>query len=276
MTTATKPFFIVSSGRSGTAMLHKALSTAGDVAMHHEYMVHIIQPLAVARYMGWIDSAEALATLKATYGAAIQLSQARLWGDSSNKASWLIPELAELLPTAKFVHLVRDGRKVASSYFHKLGDECYDDRSTQILRSFAEHGGIMPPPEKKYWWPLPRRDDPFARAFENFDQFERISWHWAEINRVILESLAGIPRERQHFVRLEDLQHDSYAIGALLAFLDLPFSGHIAAMFRRPHNVNRPEDKLLTPPQRTQFETIADAMMRALGYAEAPEYVVNY
>jgi PAS domain-containing protein len=29
------------------------------------------------------------------------------WGDSSNKLSWLIPELAERLPDAKFVHLVR-------------------------------------------------------------------------------------------------------------------------------------------------------------------------
>ncbi len=276
MTTATKPFFIVSSGRSGTAMLHKALSAAGDVAMHHEYMVHIIQPLAISRYMGWTDRAEALATLRATYGAAIQLTEARLWGDSSNKASWLLPELAELFPAAKFVHLVRDGRKVASSYFHKLADECYDDRSTEIFRRFAEHGGVMPPPEKKYWWPLPRQGDALARAFENFDQFQRICWHWSEINRVILASLAGLPRERQHFVRLEDLQHDSYAIGTLLGFLDLPFSGHIAAMFRRPHNVNRPEDKLLDARQRAQFDAIAGAMMQTLGYADAPEYVVNY
>ena len=60
----TMPFFIVSSGRSGTAMLHKALSAAGDVEMHHEYMVHIVQPLAVRRYMGWTTRAEVLPTLK--------------------------------------------------------------------------------------------------------------------------------------------------------------------------------------------------------------------
>ena len=88
------------------------------------------------------------------------------WGDSSNKLSWLIPELAELLPQAKFVHLVRDGRKVASSYFHKLADECYDDRSTAILRAHVDDplGAPPPPPEKKYWWPLPRTDDPVAGA----------------------------------------------------------------------------------------------------------------
>ena len=55
----TRPFFIVSSGRSGTAMLHKVLSAEGTVEMHHEYMVHIVQPLAVKRYMGWTVAPEA-------------------------------------------------------------------------------------------------------------------------------------------------------------------------------------------------------------------------
>ena len=53
-----EPFFIVSSGRSGTAMLHKALSAVPDVEMHHEYMVQITQPLAVRRYLGLIDAEE--------------------------------------------------------------------------------------------------------------------------------------------------------------------------------------------------------------------------
>jgi len=46
------PFFIVSSGRSGTAMLHKALSAGPSMEMHHEYMVQVTQPLAVKRYLG--------------------------------------------------------------------------------------------------------------------------------------------------------------------------------------------------------------------------------
>src|SRR5262249_51739074 len=128
------PFFIVSSGRSGTAMLHKALAAVDGVEMHHEYAVEITQPLAVRRYLDLIDSAKALQILAETHGAAVCYSSARQWGDSSNKLSWIIPELAALLPNAKFVHLVRDGRKVAGSYFRKLGDECYDDRSTAILQ----------------------------------------------------------------------------------------------------------------------------------------------
>src|ERR1700742_3602892 len=105
MSRKTQPFFIVSSGRSGTAMLHKVLETAGDIEMHHEYMVHIAQPLAARRTMGLATREDAMAVLRQTHVAAIRYSTAAYWGDSSNKLSWLIPELAALVPEAKFVHL---------------------------------------------------------------------------------------------------------------------------------------------------------------------------
>src|ERR1700749_2177968 len=141
-------------------MLHKALSAAGDVEMHHEYMVNIVQPLAIRRYLELADNPKTLEILKDSHVSAVRYSTAAVWGDSSNKVSWLIPELAELLPEARFVHLVRDGRKVASSYFHKLGGECYDDRSNAILQAHYDDPKQVPapPPEKKYWWPVAARD----------------------------------------------------------------------------------------------------------------------
>ena len=47
-------------------------------------------------------------------------------------------------------------------------------------------------------------------------------------------------------------------------------------MFARPHNVNRPEDELLTPAQAARFDAIAGPAMAMFGYADTPEYVVNY
>ena len=271
-------FFVVSSGRSGTAMLHKALAATEGVEMHHEYMVHVVQPLAVRRTMGLIDAEEAKRVLAQTHVAAVRYCERKYWGDSSNKLSWLIPELAELLPQAKFVHLVRDGRKVAGSYFNKLGGECYDDRSTSILRAHARDPLHVPapPPEKKYWWPLPRNGDPLSAAFESFDQFTRIAWHWGEINRVILESLAALPASRSLFVRLEDLRSTPSTVRALYDFLNLAYRDEHFAMFARPHNVNRPEDKLLSDSQRANFERVAGFMRARLGYASSTEYVVNY
>jgi hypothetical protein len=273
----TTPFFIVSSGRSGTAMLHKALSSVPDMEMHHEYMVQISQPLAVKRYLGLIGAEEARRVLSRTHGAAIHYSQAAHWGDSSNKLSWLIPDLASLFADARFVHLVRDGRKVASSYFHKLGRECYDDRSIAILQAHFDDPAVpAPPPEKKYWWPCPRREATDATVFRSYDQFARICWHWAEVNRVVMEELARLEPARSLFVRLEDLHESPSTVKGLYDFLNLPYRDEAFAAFARPHNVNRPEDRLLDADQRDSFETIAGAMQARLGYADRPEYVVNY
>jgi Sulfotransferase family len=270
------PFFIVSSGRSGTAMLQKALSCVDGVEMQHEYMVQIIQPLAVRRYLGLVDDEECSRIIGQTYGAAVRCTDAKYWGDSSNKASWLIPDLAAALPEARFVHLVRDGRKVASSYFHKLGDECYDDRSNAVMQAHYDGAVPPPPPEKKYWWPVPRKNDPDATRFRGFDQFQRIAWHWATINGVILEELAKLPPNRTLFVKLEELRSAPSQVRALYDFLGLPYRDADFAQFARPHNVNKPEDRLLTAGQTAQFEAVAGPMMDRLGYAGAAEYVVNY
>ena len=273
-----KPFFIVSSGRSGTAMLHKALSANTAVDMNHEYAVQITQPLAVRRYLDLCDSHEAQKTLAQTHIGAIAYSAGKFWGDSSNKLSWLIAELAQLLPNAKFVHLVRDGRKVAGSYFRKLSGECYDDASTRILQAHYDDPThtLAPPPEKKYWWPMPRRSDPLAQEFRGFDQFERMCWHWAEVNRVILEALSVLPAQQQLFIRLEDLRSSPDTARALYDFLNLPYRDADFSAFKKPHNVNRPEDRVLDASERRRFEPIAQPMMQRLGYAEIAEYVVNY
>lgn len=271
-----KPFFIVSSGRSGTAMLHKALCRKAGVEMHHEYAVQITQPLAVKRYLGLIGSGEVERILAQSYGAALHYSTAEHWGDSSNKLSWLIGDLAALFPQARFVHLVRDGRKVASSYFHKLGAENYDDRSNAVMQAFYDGWMPEPPPEKKYWWPVPRKDDPYTARFRAYDQFQRIVWHWAEINRVALEALSQLPPSQSFFVRLEDLCACPAMVRQLLDFLGLAYCEADFAIFARPHNVNRPQDQLLNAGQIKQFESIAGAMAARLGYADRTEYVVNY
>jgi hypothetical protein len=245
--------------------------------MHHEYMVQITQPLAVKRYLGLTGEEECRRIITETYGAAIHYSTAGHWGDSSNKLSWLISDLAALFPGARFVHLVRDGRKVASSYFHKLADECYDDRSTAIFQAHLDDPVIpAPPPEKKYWWPLPRKNSAAAASFRRFSQFERICWHWAEINRVTLEALDRLAPERSLFLRLEDLRESPRAVAGLYHFLNLPYRDEDFTVFGRPHNVNRPEDRLLDTAQRDAFEAIAGGMQARLGYAGQPEYVVNY
>jgi hypothetical protein len=272
----THPVFIVSSGRSGTQMLEKLLSSDPGVEAHHEYLCTHVQPLAALWSMGKISRNEALETLASLYKPAVTYSERHIFADSSNKLSWVIELLSDLFPNARFVFTIRDGRKVASSYFHKLGNECYDDRSIAILRGFLERDLPAPPPEKKYWWPIPLSPSPWANTFKKFDQFERICWHWAAINRSILDQLESIDPSRWFFCRLEDLVNNETTTRALWNFLGLKYDSCLFAMLQRPHNINQPMDRLLTHTQTEQLFAIAGEMMTRFGYDQTEIYQMTY
>ncbi len=177
--------------------------------MHHEYAVQIIQPLAVRRYLGLADAAETRHILARN-----------LWrGDPLFGPA----PLGRFLQQA-FVADPRSGRTVSGSEVRPSGARWPQSGGIlfpqvgrgMLRRPFQRHfAGLLrrsrrytprPPPEKKYWWPVPRKGAADAQAFRLFDQFERIAWHWAEINRVILDELSKLPEQRKAFARLEDLR----------------------------------------------------------------------
>ena len=88
--------------------------------------------------------------------------------------------------------------------------------------------------------------------------------------------MATIPEEQRLFLKLEDLRALPSAVAELISFLGLGHRDEHFAAFARPHNVNRPVDRLLTPSQSAAFEAIAGPMMERLGYADRAEYIVNY
>lgn len=259
-------------------MLSRLLGKFDSVEVHHEYLCTHLQPLAVKYYWGTASRAEVREALSRGHGTAVFYSSSPLWGDCSNKLSWVIEPLLDLFPSARFVHLVRDGRKVVSSFLHKLPAEVYADEDTKTLWRYLEKPDAYPepPPEKRYWWNIPPPGNPFYDLFRDFNRCQRLSFHWMEVNRVILRQLNRLQNDQHRMIRLEDLVSSTDEQTRLLEFLGLEYQPWVTEALRRPKNVGFPRDFLLTSQQQKEFAAIADPMMRILGYSGKPEYRVVY
>ena len=272
---STQPFFIVSSGRSGTQMLEKLLGSYSNIEMHHEYKCSDIQPLGVKYSLQIIDINDALSILENVYVKAINKSDKEFWGDSSNKLSWLIPLLDKLFPNAKFIHLIRDGRKVVNSFFNKLGNQCYDDVSTRALQDWVDNPKTVkePPNEKKYWWNVAKTSND---KFRSYNQFQRICYHWKSVNETIQNDLENIQKDRKIFIKLEDLVTNESKLKELISFIGLDYKKDLFDQLKRPHNVHIPKNFDLTNDQYIQFDDICTETMIKYNYNLSKEYEVGY
>lgn len=274
----TQPLFIIGSGRCGTRTFYKMLSGVPDLEIHHEYVCTHVQKVAALYYMGCIDKPEAMRRMAGLHGAAVYYSPAGTWADASNKLSWLIEPLVELLPDARFLFLTRDGRKVVSSFYYKLDKEMYDNRSTDVLRRWLEDPALPePPPEKKYWWNIPRSGQFRAEEFPAYNRYQRVCWHWTEVNQRILRDLDRFVSPSRWFqVKLEAFTREPAQLRETLEFLGVEYDEDYREYLKTPQNVLFPVDFRLTEEQMAWFREICDPMMRRLGYEEEDVYTVQY
>lgn len=271
-----QPIFIVSSGRSGTAMMHKILSQDKFIECHHEYLCNHVQQVACLWEMKYLKKSVALEQIEKIYSPALRYSQMPIFIDSSNKTSWIIDLLFELYPNSKFIHLIRDGRKVVSSFYHKLRNECYDDRSVYILQNAIENNEILPPPEKKYYWPIPFFSISKWQIFKELDQFGRICWYWGEVNSRIEDNLRNLPKNQYIQIKLEELVSSRKIVKHLFNFIEAEYREDYFIQLQIPHNVNRPSDILLSQKERMTLDLLAGEFMSKYGYDQTREYKMQY
>jgi len=274
-----KVYFIIGSGRCGTRTFYKMLAGHEDIEIHHEYLCTYVQPLGVLNYLKVLPKEEILKKLKEIYLPAVIYTPKMIFIDSSNKLIWLIDLLLEIFPQAKFLAVARDGRKVVASFYYKLKDEIYDDRSTKILLNWYLHPYKypMPPPEKKYWWNIPPVDHPLHNKFLKFSRFERICYHWQEAYRVILEKQKELGDDKIFLVKLEEIISNEDKLKEIFEFLKIKYNPIYFRFLESPKNVFFPLDFKLIKEQEEIFWKICGEIMDRLGYKRTDkQYEVKY
>lgn len=274
--TNTTPVFILGSGRSGTYALAQAFRKSANAESHHEYLFENVLADAVLYHMGRLSESEILARLRETHVAAVHYCQKPIWIDCSNALPWLVRPLLTLFPDAKFVHVVRNGRRVVSSFFNKFDDVMYADASVNTLKNWlAGKSTVKPPPEKKYWRPMP---DVHAEGHDEFlrmDRFARLCYYWTESNRTVADVIEAEPSARARLVKFEDLKRPELFAG-IADFIGLQEIEAVFAAMARPINVAVPQTFELTPEQDAMFVNHCGPTMERFGYTAYEDYKVDY
>ena len=273
-----KPVFIVSSGRSGTFALVNALKDNNELIIHHEFLFELVLKNAVLYKMDLINDDDIHKVLYETYYAAIYYARGKKWVDCSNALPWIIKPLLKMFPEAKFVHLIRDGRKVVSSFYNKFGALMYSNDCVKDLLNWLGNKNKypMPPPEKKYWRPIPIYNEKLYNEFISYGQFQRICYYWNELNQHTINEFQYIPDKQKLVMKFEDLLNDKLVQKNFTEFLGLRNEEGMFNSFYRPVNVHKPINYKLNKKQIDKFYKICTPMMEKFNYAKTKDYDVKY
>lgn len=274
----TVPVFILGSGRSGTLQMMRMLENIEGIQAHHEYLFENILKPSVLHRMGVVGDEEIKELLRETHVPAVYYTNAPIWFDSSNALPWIIKPLYELFPNARFIHLLRDGRKVVSSFFHKFTEVVYDDQCVNIVKHWLDNPGTVPspPPEKKYWRPFPVKGEKYFEEFAHQNRFQRLCYYWQDCNMSIRNALAAVPDAQKLSIHLEDLVSDPAVLERFLDMFGVAYDDKYMQILKKPVNVAIPQNFPLTEQERLEFEEIAGEAMKVFGYVDLEEYHVAY
>jgi hypothetical protein len=273
-----KPVFIVSSGRSGTFALVNALKENNELTIHHEFLFELVLKNAVLYKMKLINDDDIQKLLYDSYYAAIYYSRTKKWVDCSNALPWIIKPLFKMFPEARFVHLIRDGRKVVSSFYNKFRPLMYDNNCVNDILNWLNNTKKypIPPPEKKYWRPIPINNEKLYNEFISYDQFQRICYYWNELNQHTVNEFHYIPDNQKLTVKFEDLLNEKYVQKNLTEFMGIRYKEGMFNSFSKPVNVHEPINYKLNYEQNKLFFKICNPMMERFNYGKRKEYDVKY
>ena len=256
-----RPIFIIGAPRSGTTFLGSCLGRMPEVSYHFE--PRLTKAAARCVYDGSWSERRCATVFRVSYSALLLagLHGGRRFAEKNPENSFVVPFLAEAMPDAQFVHIVRDGRDAAVSHAEQPWLNAKSADSGKRGR-----GGQLWGPAAR-WWVEPDRRDEFAAVSD----IVRSAWCWRRFTEAALAGLATLPAARYIEVRYEAVVADPMrAADALAGFLGTTPDGLDALRAglsrAKPDSVGRWR-KTLDQGQISGVEDEIGPLLARLGYA---------
>jgi hypothetical protein len=256
-----RPVFIVGAPRSGTTFLGSCLARLPEVSYHAE--PRLTKAAAQHVYEGAWSERYGAAVFRISYRALLlaTLEGGRRFAEKNPENSFLVPFLAAALPSAQFVHIVRDGRDAAVSHAEQPWLAAASAGSGRVGHARQAFGPYA------RWWVEDNRREEFAAVSD----IVRTAWCWRRFTEAALDGLATLPSERVTEVRYEDVVTEPMtAAKALADFLGTSPAGLEALRGglakARPDSVGRWR-KALNGDQIIEVEREIQPLLGRLGYA---------
>jgi hypothetical protein len=195
--------FVLSTGRVGTETLDAIFQLAGNVFTHHEPAPKLYR-LSKSAYENEGQPAAKKILMDAFLTAREDLFEyssacGKGYIETSPQVTFLAPIILEALPSARFIHLIRDPRDVIRSGMRR---KWYDGHSYDKTR-------ITPSPES-----------PEFEKWNQYTPFQKNIWLWSETNLWIDKFLQQAPAGQKLFLRSEDIfTYNQESIARLFDFI---------------------------------------------------------
>ena len=268
-----EPVFVMSSGRSGTFQLANLLKSSGEVDVEHERLFEPLLSVGVESYSG-INFSNRYEDVLAEYTDSVNRSLASSWVDISNALPWVASDLHARFPRAKFINLVRDGRKVVLSFYNKFQTDMYASECVNALQGYIDGILARPPEEKKYWRPLPPKG--YAEQFSADVRFVNLCWYWRELTAVSDAFMSTLNPTMGVTIRFEDLIASQTSIKEFVEFIGIDPSTVDMNILKKPQNVAVPKNFEFKDAQLEVFDEICGAQQKKFGYDSREIYRVKY
>ena len=265
---------IISSGRSGTYQLYDLLSGITNVDVEHERMFENLLKLGVKKHHKILKTKEKNKVIN-EYLEMIKNSKNSIWIDISNALPWVTDDIVKKIQNnkIKIIHIIRDGRKVVSSFYNKFPEIFYKNRDVKKLKNYFYSKEKEPKLDKKFWRPLP--DQYFTYSKKTSIRFQNICWYWKTITMKSKKLIKNKKYESIEF-RFEDLVNNEKKLIEFFNFLGLKYKKKYFKKFYKPKNVHIPKNFMLTNNQNLIFEKICKDVMKLYNYKSDKEYFVKY